>query len=122
MTRHISAEALARYREEDLGSRKSSRVQAHLAGCPRCTALDEHLAGVSAMLASAPQPAMPAEVTARIQAAITAEGARHALPGAGPEAGRTELLSQPGRSRHAAGRGGDGRGRRPGRLSPLGVC
>jgi Putative zinc-finger len=116
MTRHVGAEALARYREGDLSGRRTSRIRAHLAGCPRCTALDEDLAGVSAMLASAPVPAMPEQVTARISAALTAEAARTARLGAGHEA------SQPGHSRHAASRPGPGRRwRLPGLLSPLAV-
>src|SRR6266581_9506263 len=95
MTRHIGAEALASYREGDLGSRKSARIRAHLAGCPRCTAIDHDLAGVTALLASAPAPAMPDQVTTRIQAALTAEAARMAgaaqvtgARGAGRQAGR----------------------------------
>jgi Putative zinc-finger len=116
MTRHVGAEALARYREGDLSGRRTSRIRAHLAGCPRCTALDEDLAGVSAMLASAPVPAMPEQVTARISAALTAEAARPARLGAGHEAG------QPGHSRHASGRPSPGRRwRLPELLSPLAV-
>ena len=99
MTRHVSAEALARYREGDLGSRKSSRIRAHLAGCPRCTALDEDLAGVSALLASAPGPAMPEQVTARIQAALIAEGARQAPPSAGRRIGTFRSVMQTGANR-----------------------
>jgi hypothetical protein len=117
MTPHVGAEALARYREGDLSGRKSARIRAHLAGCPRCTALDEDLAGVSAMLASAPMPVMPDQVTARIQAALTAEAARPARLAAGHEAGRPE---QPGHSRHAAGRAAAGRRwRMPELLTPL---
>lgn len=112
MTRHVGAEALARYREGDLSGRRSSRIRAHLAGCPRCTALDEDLAGVSAMLANAPVPAMPEQVTARISAALTAEAARPARLEAG----------QPGHSRHASGRPSPGRRwRLPELLSPLAV-
>lgn len=122
MTPHVGAEALARYREGDLSRRKSARIRVHLAGCPRCTALDEDLAGVSAMLASAPVPVMPEQVTARIQAALTAEATRPARLAAGHEAGQPE---QPGHSRHAAGRSSAGRssaGRRwrmPELLTPL---
>lgn len=119
MTRHVGAEALARYREGDLRDRRSARIRAHLAGCPRCTALDEDLAGVSAMLASAPVPAMPEQVTARISAALTAEAARPARLGAGHEA---EQPGGPGHSRHAPGRPGPGRRwRLPELLSPLAI-
>jgi Putative zinc-finger len=116
MTRHVGAAALARYREGDLSGRRTSRIRAHLAGCPRCTALDEDLAGVSVMLASAPVPAMPEQVTARISAALTAAAARPARLGAGQQAG------QPGHSRHASGRPGPGRRwRLPELLSPVAV-
>src|SRR6266571_6732372 len=107
MTRHIGAEALARYREGDLGSRKSARIRAHLAGCPRCTAIDHDLAGVTALLASAPAPAMPDQVTTRIQAALTAEAARMADAGsAGHQPGQPRQPAGAARarqSRHAAG-------------------
>jgi hypothetical protein len=107
MTRHIRAEALARYREGDLGSRKAARIRAHLAGCARCAALDEDLAGVTSLLASAPAPPMPDQVTARIQAALMAEAARPAPAAAAarPGAHRPAAVPPGGRrSRHAAGR------------------
>jgi hypothetical protein len=122
MTRHVGAEALARYREGDLGGRRSSRIRAHLAGCARCAALDEDLAGVSAMLASAPRPAIPQQVTTRIQAALMAEAARRAQPGAGldpagPEPARPSVRpagpGQPGRPRHAGPAGSGRRWRLP---------
>ena len=62
------------------------------------------------MLASAPRPAMPEQVTTRIQAALMAEAARRAQPGtglepAGPEPARPSVRpagpGQPGRPRHA---------------------
>ncbi len=115
MKRHVGAATLARYREGDLSDRRAARIRAHLAGCRRCTALDEDLAGVSAMLASAPVPAMPEQVTARISAALTAEAARPARLGAGHEAG------QPGHSRHASAPGPGRRWRLPELLSPLAV-
>ena len=121
MTRHVGAETLARYREWDLSSRKSARIRAHLPGCARCTALDEDLAGVTALLASAPAPAMPDQVTARIQAALRAEAAREVPVSAGRQPGRSRQGGERGKrrqsrqhgepgkrrqSRHAAGRDG----------------
>jgi hypothetical protein len=112
MTRHIGAEDLARYRERDLASRKSARIRAHLAVCPRCAALDEELAGVTALLASAPAPVMPDQVTARIQAALRAEAARPVTAAAGA---RPEALPPPAaagqhrQSRHPAGGAGSRR-------------
>jgi hypothetical protein len=81
VTRHADAETLARYRQEDLSRRRASRIRAHLAGCARCRALDEDLAGVTALLADAQPPPMPEHLAARIQTAIAAEAARRvALP------------------------------------------
>ncbi|MGD0685331.1 MAG: hypothetical protein ABSA03_09455, partial [Streptosporangiaceae bacterium] len=103
MTRHVGAAALARYREGDLRRRRLSRIQAHLAGCARCAALDQDLARVTALLASAPAPAMPPQVTDRIQAALAAEsalspaGRRHASG----EPGRGGQPGHPGQPSHA---------------------
>jgi hypothetical protein len=112
MTRHIGAEDLARYRERDLGSRKSARIRAHLAGCPRCVGLDEDIAGVTAMLASAPAPVMPDQVTARIQAALRAEAAMPVTAAAGARHETPPPLAAAGQhrqSRHAAGGAGSRR-------------
>jgi hypothetical protein len=79
--RHVDAETLARYRQEDLSPRRASRIRAHLAGCERCRALDQDLAGVTALLADAQPPPIPEHLAARIQTAIAAEAARRvALP------------------------------------------
>jgi hypothetical protein len=104
MTRHVGAETLARYHEGDLSDRKSARIRAHLAGCARCSALNEDLAAVAALLASAPAPVMPDQVTARIQAALMAEAARTIPASAGHQPGRSDAAGEPGRrmpSRHA---------------------
>ena len=122
MIPHVGATALARYREGDLGSRKSARIRAHLAACPRCAALDADLAGVTALLARAPVPAMPDQVTTRIQAALRAEAASApagavARPGTSP---RSAEAAQHRRSRHAAGKAARGqRWRLPGPRSHL---
>lgn len=135
MTRHIGAEDLARYREGDLGNRKTARIRAHLAGCPRCTALQTDLAEVTALLASAPAPAMPDQVTARIQAALMAEAASTAAgstaAGSTATAGNMAQPETPGQtaepgqrrhSRHAAdGAAGARRRRLPELRSQLAV-
>src|SRR5262245_13740039 len=79
MTRHVDAETLARYRHEDLRRRRASRVRAHLAGCERCRALDEDLAGVTMLLADVQPPPIPEHLAARIQTALAAEAARRAV-------------------------------------------
>ncbi|HLQ57617.1 MAG TPA: hypothetical protein VK162_25515 [Streptosporangiaceae bacterium] len=109
MTRHVGAETLARYREGDLGSRKSARIRAHLPGCPRCTALDEDLAGVTALLASAPAPAMPDQVTDRIQAALRAEAAQEVPVRAGRQPGRSRQDGEPGKRRQSRQHGEPGK-------------
>ena len=96
MTRHADAEALACYRHEDLSRRRASRIRAHLAGCARCRALDEDLAGVTALLADAQPPPMPEHLAARIQTALAAEAAR-----------RVVLPAQAASAAHGAGAGGE---------------
>jgi hypothetical protein len=100
--RHVGAEALAAYRDGALRGRKASRTRAHLAGCRRCAALGEDLAGVSAILAGTHAPPMPEHLTARIQAALASEARnRAALPGQAKQAARDpvrpRLPSVPGR-------------------------
>jgi hypothetical protein len=77
--RHVGAERLARFRQGDLGPRRSSRIGAHLAGCARCRELDEDLAGVTTLLASVQPPPIPEQLEARIQAALTTEAARRVV-------------------------------------------
>lgn len=84
MTRHIRADKLASYQAGDLGTRESARVRAHLDGCARCAAAADDLAAVSTVLASVPAPPMPADVTARIEAALAAEAASRAASPAVP--------------------------------------
>ena len=75
MRPHVGAKTLARYRQGDLSQRRSSRIGAHLAGCARCRARSEDLAGVTALLASVRPPPMPEHLAARIQAALATEAA-----------------------------------------------
>ena len=53
---HLDAEVLAEFRAGLIAGRRGARITAHLAGCDRCTALDDQLAGVSALLAAVPDP------------------------------------------------------------------
>jgi hypothetical protein len=75
MRPHVGAKTLARYRQGDLSQRRSSRIGAHLAGCARCRARSEDLAGVTELLASVRPPPMPEHLAARIQAALATEAA-----------------------------------------------
>jgi predicted anti-sigma-YlaC factor YlaD len=82
MRPHVGAKTLARYRQDDLTARRNARIGAHLAGCARCRARSEDLAGVTTLLASVHPPPVPQHLTARIQAALATEAAaRAARPG-----------------------------------------
>jgi hypothetical protein len=78
MRPHLSAQALARYRQGDLNQRRTSHISTHLAACDRCSALNQDVGGVTTLLASAKPPPMPDDLTARITGAIAAESARRA--------------------------------------------
>ena len=73
---HLDTDVLAEFRAGLITGRRGARVTAHLAGCERCTALDDQLAGVSVLLASVPAPAMPDRVAQRLDTALAAEVAR----------------------------------------------
>jgi hypothetical protein len=76
MKPHVRAQTLARFREGDLGPRRSARISAHLARCARCQARSEDLAGVTRLLASVHPPPIPEHLAARIHTALTTEAAR----------------------------------------------
>ena len=76
MKPHVRAQTLARFRQGDLGPRRSARIGAHLARCARCQARSEDLAGVTRLLASVHPPPIPEHLEARIHAALTTEAAR----------------------------------------------
>jgi hypothetical protein len=100
MTRHVSAETMAGFRQGGLSPRKSSRISAHLAGCVRCRTLDEDLAGVRTLLADAQPPPIPEHLAARIQ---TAAASRVVRP-AGNENGLATAVPGHGRPAHGHGR------------------
>jgi hypothetical protein len=106
MSRHIHAEVLARYRSGDLGERRSRRVRAHLAGCHRCATASSGLAEVSPLLRAAAAPPMPADITARIEAALAAEAAQPSRAAAGrPDAAqRPDPAQRPGARRSGSAR------------------
>jgi hypothetical protein len=103
MTRHIGAHTLARFRQGDLSSRRNSRIRAHLAGCARCSDLNEDLAGVTALLANAQPPPIPEHLSARIQTALAAEAAKRATLTAAAGGADTAVSAAPDRT--AARRG-----------------
>jgi hypothetical protein len=73
---HLDAEVLAEFRAGLITGRRGASITAHLAGCDRCTALGDQLAGVSALLAAIPVPAMPDRVAQRLDTVLAAEAAR----------------------------------------------
>jgi len=73
---HLDTDVLAEFRAGLITGRRGARIAAHLAGCGRCTALDEQLAGVSSLLASVPAPAMPDSVGRRLDMVLAAEVAQ----------------------------------------------
>ena len=73
---HLDTDVLAEFRAGLITGRRGARIAAHLAGCGRCTALDEQLAGVRSLLASVPAPAMPDSVARRLDTVLAAEVAQ----------------------------------------------
>jgi len=73
---HLDTDVLAEFRAGLITGRRAAKIAAHLAGCERCAALDDQLAGVSALLASVPAPAMPDGVVQRLETVLAAEVAR----------------------------------------------
>ena len=73
---HPDTDVLAEFRAGLITGRRGSRITAHLAGCDRCAALDDQLAGVSVLLASVPVPALPDRVAQRLDTVLAAEVAR----------------------------------------------
>jgi len=78
MSRHVSAEKLARFRDGDLGRATGRRVSAHLASCAACQADAEALAGLPALLAATQVPPIPDHLAARIETALATESAHRA--------------------------------------------
>ena len=72
---HPDATALAEYRAGLTGGRRARRLAAHVASCASCASVNDQLAAVTTVLASAPEPAMPDAVESRIIAALATEAA-----------------------------------------------
>jgi hypothetical protein len=70
---HPDIDVLAEFRAGLITGRRGARITAHLAGCDRCTALDDQLAGVSVLLASVPAPVMPDRVARQLDTVLAAE-------------------------------------------------
>ncbi len=98
---HLDTDVLAEFRAGLITGRRGARITAHLAGCDRCTALDDQLAGVSVLLASVPAPAMPDRVAQRLDTVLAAEVARrdNAERARGDGAGESPAPRRPGGDR-----------------------
>ncbi len=77
---HLDTDVLAEFRAGLITGRRGVKIAAHLAGCDRCTALDEQLAGVSVLLASVPAPPVPDSVAQRLEVVLAAEVASKNYP------------------------------------------
>jgi hypothetical protein len=73
---HLDTDVVAEFRAGLITGRRGARIAAHLAGCERCTAVDEQLAGVRSLLASVPARAMPDSVARRLDTVLAAEVAQ----------------------------------------------
>ena len=98
---HLETDVLAEFRAGLVTGRRGTKIAAHLAGCDRCTALDDQLAGVSALLASVPAPAMPDSVAQRLDTVLAAEVTRKNYPERGglDRPGETSARDRPARTR-----------------------
>lgn len=115
MAGHLDPDVLADFREGLLGRRHSARIRAHLRTCPTCASLDQDLAQVTELLASAPAPRMPDHLVTRLENALAAEAARTA---------NQDLASQGAGAADTAGRADRNQRRRSWQLRPatLGVA
>ena len=97
-TAHLDPDVLAEFRAGLITGRRGARIGAHLVACDRCAALDDELAGVSALLATVPAPAMPDSVAQRLDAALAAEVAQrniHAERADGDSSRKAGLPARP---------------------------
>ena len=109
---HPSLTELAEAAEGLLDDARSAEVQAHLAGCVRCQRSAAELRAVSATLATAPPPVMPAEVAERLNRVLAGEVVRRSRQ---PIVDDESESSPSGRARVTLGTFGADRPRRPAR-------
>jgi hypothetical protein len=116
---HPDATALAEYRAGLTGGRRARRLAAHVASCADCASVNDQLAAVTTMLASAPEPAMPDAVESRIMAALATEAAPVTEASPVTEAAPSTAAKRDTALRPAGGDGGGSRRRpRGGRSGP----
>lgn len=119
MSRHVSAELLARFQDGDVSDRRAARIRAHLAGCPACTAMLADLGQVTSLLASVGRPAIPADLAWRLDASLAAAVAeRLADPAKQTQTAQPGQTAQPVRPSQSALPGQPEQPERPGQLGP----
>jgi negative regulator of sigma E activity len=104
MTRHVSAETLARFRDGSLRRGQARRVRAHLDGCARCRDNSAALAQIPALLAGTVAPPIPAHLAARIETALATEAAHRAAGSPSVRSPRPARRGRAGQAGHAAPR------------------
>lgn len=75
---HPDEQTVAEFRDGLVHGQRAAWLAEHLARCPRCGTVPARLDEVTAMLAAAPAPAMPADVTRRLTDVLAAEAAGRA--------------------------------------------
>lgn len=70
MAGHFDTDTLADHAEGVLDPERDARVRGHLSSCAQCRDVVDQLAGITTMLSSLPEPSMPDDVSARIEASI----------------------------------------------------
>lgn len=99
---HPDSDVLAEFAAGLLTGRRAAIITTHLADCPRCAAMADVLAGVSALLAAVPAPAVPDRVAQRLDVALAAEVA---LRNDSERASGTSPRARPTRTRRTGNRG-----------------
>ncbi|WP_327679034.1 zf-HC2 domain-containing protein [Kitasatospora sp. NBC_00458] len=93
---HPSVDELADLAEGLIEARDAAEaLRHHLAGCPECRETADALAEVRTLLGATEPPAMPADVAARLDAALAAAAADHAATGTGSAPASGEPGSAP---------------------------
>jgi hypothetical protein len=110
---HPDATALAEYKAGLTGGRRARRLEAHVASCASCASVNDQLAAVTTVLASAPEPAMPDAVESHIMAALATEAALVTVTPRDTEAAHDTAAKRDTALRPVGGDGGGSR-RRPG--------
>lgn len=73
---HPDSDVLAEFHAGLSTGPSGARIAAHLAACERCATVCDELAGISAVLAAVPAPAMPDAVVHRLEGVLAAEAAQ----------------------------------------------